>query len=101
MIDPEAVPANPQPPPVVIEALLLDRAPVAPSFDRPVRIAPGRENFEIQYTALSFVNSEHLKFKYRLEGLDRRLDRRRDAPHGLLFACPAGRVRLHRDCGQQ
>jgi len=68
VIDPEAVPTNPQPPPVVIESFLLDRAPVA--LDRPVRIAPGRENFEIQYTALSFVNSEHLRFKYRLEGLD-------------------------------
>src|SRR5262249_19523423 len=63
--------SNAQPPPVVIESFLLDRAPVAPlSADRPVRIAPGWENFEIEYTALSFINSERIRFKYKMEGLD-------------------------------
>jgi signal transduction histidine kinase/ligand-binding sensor domain-containing protein len=71
VIDPEAIPLNTQPPPVVIESFLLDRAPVAPlSADRPVRIAPGWENFEIEYTALSFINSERIRFKYKMEGLD-------------------------------
>ncbi len=71
VIDPEAIPFNAQPPPVMIESFLVDRAPVAPlSLDRPVRIAPGWENFEIEYTALSFINSERLRFKYKLEGLD-------------------------------
>src|SRR5215475_13896370 len=71
VIDPEAIPSNSQPPPVVIESFLLDRSPITPlSADRPVRIAPGWENFEIQYTALSFINSEGLRFKYKLEGLD-------------------------------
>ena len=31
---------------------------------------PGQDNFEIQYTALSFINSENLRFKYKLEGVD-------------------------------
>jgi signal transduction histidine kinase len=35
-----------------------------------VRIPPGKENLEIQYTALSFINSEQIRFRYRLEGLD-------------------------------
>ncbi len=71
VIDPEAIPSNQQPPPVVIESFLLDRAPIAPlSMDRPVRIEPGWENFEIEYTALSFINSERIRFKYKLEGLD-------------------------------
>jgi ligand-binding sensor domain-containing protein len=71
VIDPEAIPFNAQPPPVVIESFLLDRAPVTPlNLDRAVRIAPGRENFEIEYTALSFINSERLRFRYKLEGLD-------------------------------
>jgi signal transduction histidine kinase/ligand-binding sensor domain-containing protein len=69
VIDPEALPSNPNPPPVVIETLLLDGSPA--SFDRPVRVAPGEASVEIQYTALSFVNSEHLRFKYKLDGLDR------------------------------
>jgi signal transduction histidine kinase len=52
----------------MIESFLLDRAPVP--FDRPVQIAPNRQNFEIEYTALSFINAELLRFKYKLEGLD-------------------------------
>jgi signal transduction histidine kinase len=35
-----------------------------------IRIEPMQKNFEIQYTALSFINSENLRFKYKLEGLD-------------------------------
>jgi signal transduction histidine kinase/streptogramin lyase len=68
VIDPEAIPTNSEPPPVLIESFLLDRTPV--SLDRPVRVVPGQENFEIQYTALSYINSEHLKFRYMLRGLD-------------------------------
>jgi signal transduction histidine kinase/ligand-binding sensor domain-containing protein len=68
VFDPEAVPTNPQPPPVLIESFLLDRAPVP--FDRSLRIAPGQDNFEIGYTALSFVNPERDRFKYKLAGLD-------------------------------
>ena len=66
-----SVSTNPRPPPVVIESFLLDREPVVPvPFDRPLRIAPGRGTFEIGYTSLSFVNPEHVRFRYRLDGLD-------------------------------
>ena len=68
VIDPETMPSNPQPPPVMIESFLVDHEPVP--FDRPLKIAPGKANFEIGYTALSFINSEHIRFKYKLEGLD-------------------------------
>ncbi len=33
-------------------------------------INPNQQSFEISYTALSFINSENLRFKYKLEGLD-------------------------------
>ncbi|MBV9500205.1 MAG: hypothetical protein JO138_12605 [Acidobacteriaceae bacterium] len=69
VIDPEHVPTVPGPPPVVMEACLIDHKPVA--IDRAVRITPGQQNLEIQYTALSFINSEHIRFKYQLQGLDR------------------------------
>jgi signal transduction histidine kinase len=69
VIEPEAVPVNEQPPPVFIESLLLDNVPAALGAE--VQIRPEQENFEIQYTALSFINSENIKFKYKLEGLDR------------------------------
>jgi signal transduction histidine kinase len=69
VVDPEAVPFNRQPPPVIIESVLLDRSPVTPEGE--IKIQPRQENFEIDYTALSYIGSEDLKFKYKLEGLDR------------------------------
>ncbi|MGA9773332.1 MAG: two-component regulator propeller domain-containing protein [Blastocatellia bacterium] len=69
IVDPLTVPVSAQPPPVVIEAFLLNQEPV--SFHEAVRVEPGTENFEIHYTALSFIMSERINFKYKLEGLDR------------------------------
>jgi signal transduction histidine kinase/ligand-binding sensor domain-containing protein len=71
VIDPAAVAANPNPPPVVIESFLIDRQPVDPlPFEGELRIGPRVGALEIRYTGLSFLNAEHLRFKYRLEGLD-------------------------------
>jgi signal transduction histidine kinase/ligand-binding sensor domain-containing protein len=78
MIDPASIKANTQPPPVVIEGMRINNEP-AP-FDAwdsaihhpesAIRISPRQDNFEIQYAALSFINSENLRFKYKLEGAD-------------------------------
>lgn len=68
VIDPETVPANPQAPPIEIESLLIDRTPAA--FDHPLRIAADKTNLEIQYTALSFIDSGQIRFRYRLQALD-------------------------------
>lgn len=71
VIDPASVTTNTQPPSVVIESLLLDREPVPlPAVDRPLRIPPTRATFEIQYVGLSFINSERVRFRHRLAGLD-------------------------------
>ncbi len=69
VVDPEKLTENPSPPPVIIERIASDHAPVA--LDRPLQITPGHENLEIQYTALSFINSERIRFRYKLSGLDR------------------------------
>jgi signal transduction histidine kinase len=68
VVDPQAVPVSPQLPPVTIEEVLLDNQDVA--FRGPIKIRPGTENFEIHYTALSFIMSDRIEFKYKLEGLD-------------------------------
>ncbi len=78
MIDPAKVNANTQPPPVVLEEMRINNQPMElerwdsairnPQFA--IRILPGQDNFEIAYTALSFINSENLCFKYKLEGAD-------------------------------
>ena len=68
VIDPNEVRANPYAPPVVIENAILDHSPVQPG--PALRIRPGQENLEISYTGLSFINSDHVTFRYRMEGLD-------------------------------
>ena len=78
VIDPATVKANTQPPPVIIEEMRIDNQAVAVELtDSALRtphsalqIGPQQSNFEIQYTALSFLNSENIHFKYKLEGLD-------------------------------
>jgi signal transduction histidine kinase len=66
VIDPGAVSTNPKPPPVVIESFLVERE--SQSFREEVRVPPGKSNIEIQYTGLSLVNSDRIRFKYRLAG---------------------------------
>jgi signal transduction histidine kinase/ligand-binding sensor domain-containing protein len=68
IVDPEAVPRNLLAPPVVIESSVLDRVRLAGTG--PMKIPPGRTNLEIQYTALSFIKSDQIQFRYRMEGLD-------------------------------
>ncbi len=80
VIDPRDIKINPQPPPVVIEMVKIDnnevgfeRADDESKIENPkskIRIEPSQQSFEIGYTALSFVNSGNLRFKYKLEGLD-------------------------------
>jgi ligand-binding sensor domain-containing protein/signal transduction histidine kinase len=68
VIDPEAIAYDLQPPPVIIESALLDRAPLP--VDTSLRIQPGGRNLEIHYTAPTFVKSAQTHFKYKLEGQD-------------------------------
>ena len=102
VIDPAAVSTNPRPPPVVIESFLLDREPVVPvPFDRPLRIAPGRGTFEIGYTSLSFVNPEHVRFRYRLTGLDDDWIDARNRRTAYYSHVPPGQLHLHGHRRQQ
>ncbi len=68
VINPSAVPFNPQPPPVVIESLIVDTQAVG--LHSPVKLNPGQGYLEIHYAGLSFINPELVRFKYRLTGLD-------------------------------
>jgi signal transduction histidine kinase len=68
VVDPTAIPFHSTPPPVMIEECLLDRRLV--SWRSGVRVGPGQTNLEINYAALSFVKSEQIRFRYKLEGLE-------------------------------
>ena len=58
-----------EPPRVLIEGIPIDREPTATAG--PVRLTPGQENLEIQYTGLSWSRPQAIKFRFRLIGLDR------------------------------
>jgi signal transduction histidine kinase/ligand-binding sensor domain-containing protein len=93
VVDPNAVRYNPTPPPVVIESLTADRREIP--LTGIVRIPPNKENLEIKYTALSFINSKEIRFKYRLEGLDSKwvdAGTRRVVDYSHL---PSGKYKFH------
>jgi signal transduction histidine kinase/ligand-binding sensor domain-containing protein len=68
VIDPKTVGENSAPPPVLIEEFLLDDQEMPLGAE--ARIQPGRNRFEIRYTALSFIKSGQVRFKYKMEGLE-------------------------------
>ena len=59
-------------PPVLIEEMRVDghRVTNNPAATVPLRIGPGRHRIEFDYTGLSFVAPERVRFKYRLAGLE-------------------------------
>lgn len=67
-LDPRTIPTNPNPPPVVIEEALLDGRRL--DSREALRLAPGWQNLEINYSGLSFIQSNQIRFRYQLDGLD-------------------------------
>ncbi len=57
-----------RPPRVNIERVMLDRAPL--SAEHELRLPPGQQNLEIEYTGLSWTRPQHVTFRYRMGGLD-------------------------------
>ena len=68
VIDPAHIPENTLPPPVNINALVADRQ--AYLVDSAIRLPPRTRDLEIDYTALSFVAPQKVRFRYMLEGHD-------------------------------
>jgi signal transduction histidine kinase/ligand-binding sensor domain-containing protein len=68
VVDPRHLPDNKIPPPVYVEQITADRKPydIAQGF----RLPPLVRDLTIEYTALSFVASEKIRFRYKLEGYD-------------------------------
>jgi ligand-binding sensor domain-containing protein/tRNA A-37 threonylcarbamoyl transferase component Bud32 len=73
-IDPAHILKNDRVPPVLMEEVVVDHRilPIANnSKTEPVKLAAGSQRFEFKYTALSFIRSDKIVFKYKLEGYDR------------------------------
>lgn len=82
-VRPDEVSVNALPPPVLIESAVIDGVEVKPERvvekhssrhgTVPLRLVvpPGKQQVRIQFTGLSFVSPDRVRFKYKLEGLDR------------------------------
>ncbi|MEQ8927858.1 MAG: two-component regulator propeller domain-containing protein [Fulvivirga sp.] len=68
VIDPENINQNKRKPPVVIEEFKVENEVI--SLDSAVVIAPGKQRITIKFAALSYVASDKLQYKYKLEGFD-------------------------------
>ena len=71
VLDPENLGGNAQPPPVIVEGLVMDSVPLDLSRGQQnLRFPPGGKNLEIHYTGLSFLAPSRVRFRYRLEGFN-------------------------------
>ncbi len=68
-LDPAAVRANPLPPPVLIEEVLVDGVVLPAGPGDVVHVPPGGRRFEFRYTGLSLTNPGRVGFRHRLRGL--------------------------------
>jgi PAS domain S-box-containing protein len=93
VVDPNRLRINEQKPPVYIERLVINGTDA--DLSKPVVIAPGRADLQIQYTAISLLAPEKVRFKIRLAPLDADWvdnDTRRTVHYARL---PAGNYVFH------
>ncbi len=67
-VDPHHISFNPLPPPVQIEQVIAGRKTYDASNG--LRLPPHVRDLQIDYTALSLVTPERVRFRYKMEGLD-------------------------------
>lgn len=70
-VNPSDVTTNLQRPPVIIEEFRVDGKLILHSGPNVLQIKPGHQRFDFQYTGLSFVSPERVRFRCRLEGLEK------------------------------
>jgi len=74
VIDPSRLHPNDRVPPVLVDEVMVDNRSLPTSGDSmavPLRLPAGSKRFEFHYTALSFIRSGRIEFKYKLDGYDR------------------------------
>lgn len=70
MVDPDNIRINRQPPPVLIESIIVDNQKTLMPFkatEKEFVISPGYERFLVEYTGLSFLAPRQVRFKYKLD----------------------------------
>jgi signal transduction histidine kinase/ligand-binding sensor domain-containing protein len=69
IIDPNKIKVNDLPPPVTLEKIRIDNRSLTVDKNG-IELLPSDSNLEIDYTGLSFVKPEQVRFRYRLERTD-------------------------------
>ncbi|NKB90022.1 MAG: response regulator [Acidobacteria bacterium] len=69
VVDPASLSSNQVPPPVVIETVNAGAREIATESGA-TQLQPHERSFQIDYTALSFLAPENVRFRYLLEGYD-------------------------------
>ena len=85
--------SNPLPPPVILEQMLVDNEPVP--LAEPVRVLPGKEKIQFQYTALSLAAPEKIRFRCQLTGFDPDCVDVGGSRRAAYTKVPPGRYRFH------
>src|SRR5262249_36275309 len=72
-VNPSEIRQNTNPPPVVIESVLVDGQPettntVRAQLPATITVPAGRERVDIQYTSLNLAAAKKARFQYRMEG---------------------------------
>ncbi len=93
IVDPREVSYNPQPPPVQIENVLIDRKTI--DFQDGISLQANENNLEIRYTGISFIKPEQVKFRYRIEGLGENWMDVRNIREVYFPSLPAGEYTFH------
>jgi signal transduction histidine kinase/ligand-binding sensor domain-containing protein len=69
VVDPTKVHVDSRASQTIIESALVDQLPVA--LDVPITMSPSKYNLQIRYTAPEFLRPTQIRFRYKLEGLDK------------------------------
>ncbi|MBX5461303.1 MAG: ATPase [Steroidobacteraceae bacterium] len=92
-VDPAHIRRNPLPPPVAIWSVTAGGRTYAP-VGRELRLPVGTSQMEIGYTAASFTVPERVRFRYRLEGLDKDWQDVGDRREAFYTNLPPGQYRF-------
>jgi signal transduction histidine kinase/ligand-binding sensor domain-containing protein len=98
VVDPEAIPSNTLVPPVEIEAVSIDRAPIKMDelqSGAAITINPGQTSLDISYTALSLTKSDLIRFRYKLEGLSNDWEEAGTRRTAYFSYLPSGEYTFH------
>jgi len=93
VVDPEHLDANPIAPPVVVEQIIADRKKYAVS--EKLQLPARTRDIEIDYTGLSLVVPEKMRFRYKLEGRDADWQDPENRRRAFYSDLPPGNYQFH------